>query len=308
MNTNKKDIINQIVWFLGIAFPITYAIGIYVWDRGGLGNPINMLTMYVPALTVLALYKFKFKLPIIKKGDLGLNLKGLKYWLIAPLLLTGLSFLSFAISYLFNPDMFETVDVIREGLDAQGFYWGNIGIGLLAIIVLNGLVGSLFNIPMFIGEELAWRAFLVPRLLKILSPQKAFLIGAAIWALWHAVMIAEGLNYPSIHPVLGVLLMIVFCIPLGIIIQYLYKKSNSVFVAALAHAALNKSAMSMSFVLTEENYNTVLYGPTGVIGILVLSLTAFILYRRIDWKSEQSTTSMEAANFNSPRTKIHILD
>jgi len=41
-----------------------------------------------------------------------------------------------------------------------------------------------------------WRAFMTPRLLKLFNPKAAFLIGGAIWALWHGVGILLGLNYP----------------------------------------------------------------------------------------------------------------
>lgn len=279
-----KNYKKELIWFVAIVLPITYAIGLYIWDKGGLGNPLSLATMYVPALTVLGLYYFKFKKPIFKGGNLGFNFKGLKYWIIAPVLLAGLSFLSYAIGYFFNPTMFDTYANIKEGLADKGFLWADsVVLGLLAIAVLNSIIGSLLNIPMFIGEELGWRAFMTPRLLKLYTPPVAFLIGAAIWALWHAVMIAEGLNYPSLHPILGLFLMTVFCFPLGIIIQYLYAKSKSVFVAALAHAALNKSTMTMSFVFAKDSYDTSLYGPTGVIGIILFSIVAIYLYSKIDW-------------------------
>ncbi|MFC2101521.1 CPBP family intramembrane glutamic endopeptidase [Bacteroidota bacterium] len=285
MESTKK----QVLWFIGICLPVTYIIGIYMLFHGGLANPMSFLAMYIPALTVIGLYIFKFKKPIFKKGDLGLNFKGLKYWIIAPLALTGLSLLSYGVSYLFNPELFDTAANIQLALEQKGFYWGNLYIGFLAILIVNGLVGSFFNIPMFIGEELGWRAFMVPRLLKLYKPQIAFLIGAAVWALWHGVMIVMGLNYPSVHPVWGNLMMIAFCIPVGIIFQYFYMKSKSVVVAALAHAGLNKSAMSMSFLLAGDSYDTLLYGPTGVIGILIFSIVALILYRRFDWTKENTT-------------------
>jgi len=289
MDSTKK----QLLWFVGICLPITYALGIYMLFNGGLANPLGMLAMYIPALTVIGLYIFKFKKPIFKKGDLGLNFKGLKYWIIAPLALSAFSLLSYGVSYLFNPEMFDTAENIRLGLEKQGFYWGNLYVGFLAIILVNGLVGSFLNIPMFIGEELGWRAFMVPRLLKLYKPQVAFLIGAAVWGLWHSVMIVMGLNYPSVHPVSGILLMIVFCIPVGIIFQYFYVKSKSVFVAALAHAGLNKSAMSMSFLLAGDSYDTLLYGPTGIVGIVIFSIVAYFLYRRVDWKKENTLLEID---------------
>lgn len=299
MDSTKK----QLLWFVGICLPVTYMLGIYMLFNDGLANPLGLLAMYIPTLTVIGLYVFKFKKPIFKNGDLGLNFKGLKYWIIAPLALSALSLLSYGVSYLFNPDLFETSETIIASLEKKGFYWGNIYIGFFAILLVNGLVGSFLNIPMFIGEELGWRAFMVPRLLKLYKPQFAFLIGATIWALWHAMMIVMGLNYPSIHPVSGILLMIVFCIPVGIIFQYFYTKSKSVIVAALAHAGLNKSAMSMSFLLADDSYDTLLYGPTGVIGIVIFSIIAFLLYRRIDWEKEYAEVKTD--NLQTKDLKIN---
>lgn len=282
--TNKKQLLKQIIWFVGITLPLTYLIGLTIWNRGGLASPWSVVTMYVPALTVMGLYLFKFRIPIFKGGDLGIRFKGWKYWIIAPLTITILSLISYGISYLINPEMFEDSNKVLESLGKKGFdQLGLIG-GMLSVILLNGFIGSLANIPMFLGEEIGWRGFLVPRLLKLTSPLYAFLTGAFVWALWHAIMIAQGLNYPDIHPVIGVMLMVGFCFPVGIIFQYFYHKSKSIFVAALSHAAMNKSAMSMSFLLKEDSYNTLIYGPTGLIGIIIFSLTAIYLYKKVDWE------------------------
>ena len=282
-----KSIKSQIIWFTIISLFITYSFGLVVWANGGLGSILGLLQMYIPALVTISIYIY-LKKPIFKNGDLGLNFKGLKYWIIVPLFLTVLSLTTYGISYLFNPEMFETKLNIIEGLKSKGLYFGSILGGIAILILINGFIGSILNIPMFIGEELGWRGYLTPRLLKLFNAPKAFLLSAVVWALWHAVMIMQGLNYPSIHPVLGILLMIVLCIPLGVINQYFYFKSRSIIVAALAHAALNKSVMTASFLLKNESYDTVLYGPTGIIGIVIFSIVAIILYKRMDWKKNNT--------------------
>lgn len=283
-----RSIKKQIVQFVLITLALTYILGYFVWKAGGLGSTVSIFQMYIPALVVIGLYAFVFKKSIFKNNDLGLNFKGVKYWMVVLLFITFLSLSSYGISYLFNPDMFETKEAIITGLKDKGLYFGNIIIGMAAVVLLNGIVGSIVNIPMFLGEEIGWRAFLTPRLLKLYAPPKAFIISAAIWGVWHAVMIMQGLNYPSVHPVLGTLFMIVLCFPLGIINQYFYFKSKSIIVAALAHAALNKSAMTASFLLNGESYNTVLYGPTGVVGLVIFSIAAVLLYHRIDWIKENT--------------------
>lgn len=267
---------------------------------GGLDSAISQLQMYIPAFVVLILYWVYLKKPVFRTGDLGLNLHGLKYWLIGPAFMSALSILSYAISYLLNPDMFEARDSIVSGLESKGLYFGNMFLGLTAVLLINGIVGAILNIPMFLGEELGWRGFLTPRLFHICKPMVAFLISGFFWGIWHAGMIMMGLNYPSVNPILGVCYMIALCIPLGIITQYFYFKSRSIIVAALTHAALNKSAMTASFVLKDQGYDTTLYGPTGLVGIAVFSLTAAVLYFRIDWrKANPYTVSQQCCKLNA---------
>lgn len=278
-----KNIKKELQWFLVITLTVTYSIGFYALNRGGLQAMSMRMAMYVPATVVLLLYWLKFKKAIFKNGDLGFRFSGWKYWIIAPALMTFLSIASYLISWGINPLLFSSSATIKELLIDKGFYFGNIYFGLIAIFLLNGIVGSILNIPMFLGEELGWRGFMTPRLISLMKPQLAFLTGGIFWALWHVFMIAGGLNYPG-HFIGGIFMMILMTIPMGIIIQYYYFRSRSIFVAALAHAALNKSTMSISFVIAESHYNSFLYGPTGIIGIVLFYLVALFLYRKINWR------------------------
>jgi hypothetical protein len=110
--------------------------------------------MYIPALTVLLLYWLKFKKPVFRHGDLGFKLTGWKYWIIAPLVMSAISILFYGISWLINPAMFNSAETIKQELITKGFYYGSIFSGVLFIFFLNGFIGSIINIPMFIGEEL----------------------------------------------------------------------------------------------------------------------------------------------------------
>ncbi|NVO19828.1 MAG: CPBP family intramembrane metalloprotease [Bacteroidetes bacterium] len=283
MNTTKKEL----SWFVMLALPITWGIDLVFHTYGGLANPLSRISMYVPALVVIALYLLKFKKPLFRNNDLGLVFKGWKYWLIAPMVFTGLSFLSYGISWLVNPDIFTDAGTIQKSLTKSGFFWGDIYSGLFVIFLLNTFVGGILNIPLFLGEELGWRGFMTPRLLSLYNPKIAFLVAGVIWALWHTVMISEGLNYPD-HLFGGIGMMILLSIPVGIIIQYFYFRSRSIFVAALAHAGLNKSTMTITFILKHDNYNTFLYGPTGVIGLALFYLAAIYLFKKIDWQKENT--------------------
>jgi membrane protease YdiL (CAAX protease family) len=74
-----------------------------------------------------------------------------------------------------------------------------------------------------------------------LGQWKAILISGTIWGVWHAPAIVQGHNYPG-YPILGIFMMIVFCVLLGTILAWLYFNTRSPWVAALAHGSVNAVA------------------------------------------------------------------
>lgn len=102
------------------------------------------------------------------------------------------------------------------------------------------LLGPLFNMLFALGEELGWRGYLLPKLLP-LGQWRAILVSGIIWGLWHAPAILQGHNYPD-HPILGVFLMVGFCVLLGAILSWLYLRTLSPWAPALGHGAVNAYA------------------------------------------------------------------
>jgi membrane protease YdiL (CAAX protease family) len=137
----------------------------------------------------------------------------------------------------FDPDL----TVIRASMaDAPGA--GNIDPWVVALaqtafaLTLAPLINTLFALD----EELGWRGYLLPKLLP-LGQWKAVLISGVIWGAWHAPVIVQGQNYPG-YPLLGIFMMIVFCVLLGAILSWLYLRGRSPWIAAVGHAAVNASA------------------------------------------------------------------
>ena len=295
-----KTIKKEIYWFLIPTFILTFGIAIITYFLGGLDHfPLTSISMYIPAMVVILLYLFKYKKPLFKNNDLGIRFKGLKFWIIAPSSLLVLVSLSYLLVYIFNSGFFLNSEMILEGTEKSGFGVGNWFFNILIIFGLNIFIAPLINILMFLGEEIGWRAYLVPRLLKIYNPKISFIIGGSIWGVWHAGGILMGFNYPG-FPLLGIIMMMVLCIPLGIILQYFYFKSKSIFVSAIAHGAMNWTASSfIMFVLSNPDYNKMIYGPTGLIGILIFSVTAYFLFNKMDWKTENTYSATRKSNANN---------
>lgn len=113
----------------------------------------------------------------------------------------------------------------------------------MAVLIqaVSGLtIGPLINTLFALGEELGWRAYLLPRLLP-LGQWRAMMISGAIWGVWHAPAILMGHNYPD-HRYLGVFLMTGFTVLFGIILSWLYLRTRSPWAPALGHASLNAFA------------------------------------------------------------------
>ncbi len=283
----KSKIKHTILWYLLISFAAAIALEFGFGTRGIGDYFLYDLSLYIPALSVVVLYVFRLRKPIFKSKELGLSLKGWKYWILAPLYITSMCLLSYGISIFLNPGLLKGRDEIISGLTENGFYFGDIGLGLTAIALINAFLGALVSIPLYLGQELGWRAFLLPQLLKIFKPFPAFILGGLLWGLW-SFLFMEPLFSDSFHPLIGCFLTILFCIPLGVLFQYFYFKSQSIFLAALAHGALYKSIDTASLFLSQEEMSAQAFGLFGISGLAFFGAMALFIFNKINWQTKNT--------------------
>lgn len=162
---------------------------------------------------------------------------------------------------------------------------------LVVLIPLAILVNPLMGILQCMGEELAWRSFLLPRLNKRYPIRLAVFINGIIWGIWHSPIIAMGYNYGTEHPIPGILAMILLCVVLGTISSYLFYKTESVWCSVLFHASINgmdKWAPSSMFMSKEANMfiGPDLLGIIGGMGFVVIAVIAFAKLKDIKKYSE----------------------
>lgn len=285
----QSSLKSQIGWFVSITFILTYGLGLFTYFEGGLDQfPLTVIMMFIPMLVALFVQKFVRKNPVFKGGELGLRIGNWRYLLIAPLAIFSMFILVYAITFILDSRILLDSQAftvhLEELLKKNGLEsllstsaWIQVGF----IILINVFVGTLLMLPLFLGEEIGWRAFLVPKLVQIFR-KKGLIIGGAIWGFWHLPAIMMGHNYPN-NPIIGSLLFTVFTISMGIILQYFYQNSQSGFTVALCHGVMNRSATTiMMLYIAEDRINTLIHGPTGFIGILVLSVLAVFFYRKYD--------------------------
>lgn len=141
--------------------------------------------------------------------------------------------------------------------------------------VLSGiLTGVTINAIFTFGEEYGWRLYMVDALRGKKFLVAALVIGA-VWGIWHAPLILMGHNYPDAR-ILGVVMMVLFCILAGIIELYFVLKSGTVWAAIFIHGTIN--ALAGMGVLMFPDGSRLLTGMTGVAGMLAMVVAIALLY------------------------------
>jgi membrane protease YdiL (CAAX protease family) len=124
-------------------------------------------------------------------------------------------------------------------------------------------------------EELGWRGFALPRLLKRFSPFTASLILGVIWGVWHLPsffvggMVQAGLSLP---------LFLLNAIFLSIFVTWVFLHTGgSVFITILVHYTVNICATIIGVTL-----------PTLCALLLIANILVLILDKQFSWFQPQS--------------------
>jgi len=89
-------------------------------------------------------------------------------------------------------------------------------------------------------EELGWRAWLLPRLRERIGDRRAVVITSLIWAIWHLPYVLAGiLHVDGIPTGWTALIAPIGIFGSGLVIGWLWLRTQSIWVVALAHGALN---------------------------------------------------------------------
>ena len=274
---------NKAQLFIAFVFIISYTMAaIYYFINGGRGTQIGFtimaaIYMFIPMISVFIVKKmYRERL----FSDLLISFKINRWFFIAWLLFPIFTFFTLGLNILFpgityNPEMtgflsrFESfVDMPPDAIEEFTNLTNSIpNIVFILILLLQGLIaGVTVNAVAGFGEEIAWRGFLLKEF-KEMRFLKASLVIGVIWGFWHAPLILMGHNYPE-HPQLGVFMMIIYCILLTPIFQYITIRSKSVIPAAIAHGTHN--AVVGTVIMATEGGNDLTRGSTGIIGFLAL--------------------------------------
>ena len=290
---HKAKVLKYLAWTFGLAYLIQVGAA-YVYHQNRLaGQLVVAAMMFVPALGAAlsgaALKDMGWK-PQIRK-----NIRSILIAWFSPAVLTACGA---ALYFLVFPGHFDLTGEYlvlsigaeaMEQLETQGLSY--------PMYVLVSAVASLTYAPLLntfvaLGEEIGWRGFLYPNLKARFGRNKGWLLGGIIWGAWHWPLIwLIGYEYGASagnetgyagFPVSGMMLFCVFTVFAGIWHDWLYEKSESIWVPALFHGAINAAATLPLAICLPNTGSARLLGPApnGLISGLPILLTAAVLSAR----------------------------
>lgn len=243
--------------------------------------------MMTPAIAALLTRGF-FYPPRFSDANLRLGrLKDyFKFWLIS-LGITAISYILFTalggVTWDFSGRSFLeklTQQFAAAGQDVQSTLPAGVTLKMMLFIYAIGGLTVLNIFPGIItgfGEEFGHRGFMFPLLYQI-KPWIGIIIGGLIWYLWHVPLtfiIPQATRFSIGETALNLVILALGSICTHTYLTYVYTKSESVFVTALAHITMNNAAASFSCYAMIQNQIACNIGLT-----LTMLLTIAILYYR----------------------------
>jgi membrane protease YdiL (CAAX protease family) len=275
----------SIVVFLIIAFSLAWALFVLpLAFRKADSSTRQAITlvcwsaaMWAPGLAAILTNYFVDREPMSKLhlNRLGDRRSYLLAWLVPPLLVIAAGILT-AVLGVGQLDLEFTA--VREAMaqSSNSALPPGVVVGIQMLFALT--LAPLFNSLFALGEELGWRGYLLPKLIP-LGQGRAILLSGIIWGVWHWPAILQGHNYPN-QPVLGMFLMIGFCVLFGAFLSWLYLRTGSPWAPALGHGALNAFAgFPLIFI---PGVNMALGGTlTSLVGwIPMILLVGWLIWKR----------------------------
>ena len=284
-NVSKK----QFVIYMTVTFGLAWILEMIASDFSNNGNQmvfsvIMTITMFMPFLGVLVA-----RIPLKGMGWTP-HLKGkLRYVFFALWIPALLSILGGVLFFAFFPGAFDSEFSTLYGLleetgaleqfEAQGI---TMQMYLLITSIQAVTFVPFLNMFVALGEEVGWRGALYPYLKEKLGVTKGRIVGGIIWGAWHwPIIIFAGYEYGKEYigaPVLGPIVFCICTVMMGILFDYVYEKTDTIWLPSLMHGATNAFTI-FAYLVKPEYSNMAILGPAyiGIISMIPMIIVAVII-------------------------------
>lgn len=157
-------------------------------------------------------------------------------------------------------------------------------------MICTSVIGIVIGMQTSLGEEIGWRGFLVPQLLKHMSLIKTLIISSLIWGVWHLPILVSGLYMPGTPVWFQVPMFIIDVLGAGFIIGLLTIRSKSIWPAVVMHSAHNTFDQMVFGPITDGSNKMYFVSETGIFTVVGIILLAILLYFIFQMKREEKVT------------------
>lgn len=231
----KEKVLPSIAIFL-VLLAVFASVGYYLTIHIGLKRYYIATLMWSPGLAAFATYKIQG----IGLASLGWKWGESRWQWMAYFLPIAYGLVAYGILWLSGlggVPSHKYLNHVGEFLGLAGF--SNTQVLLFAILMF-GVVGIIWRLAASLGEEIGWRGFLTPQLMRVCSFPVTSLIVGLIWSLWHVPLIYyTKYNAGPYDLHLQMLNFTIMTIGISFVMTYLRLKSGSLWTATVMHASHN---------------------------------------------------------------------
>lgn len=242
--SDQRACVKAILAYIVIAYGLSTALSLLIALKGGSRSRfigLSYLSMFLPAIAVGIVYLLTKEAPFV-----SLRRFPWSYLPAALFLMPGVLHLTMLPAMAIMNGSLPWQDWLSPQSD--GLYhpppsreWGALTMGgLVGHIVLNAIVGLAVVSFMAFFEEIGWRAWLLPRIRGRMGARRAVVIVAVTWALWHVPFELSGiLHIDGVSPMRLAWVLAPGTMAAGLILGWLWLRTESVWLISIAHGALN---------------------------------------------------------------------
>lgn len=310
MITNQNT--KRILIFLALAFGIPWAAALVISQSSLMASNLaqaaalaNSFFIFTPWLATIATRLLTSE----GWGSLGLwpKLKrGWPFYLAVWLLPLLATLAGGTVFYLLFPQSFDpNLGVVQKLVAGSPSAAASPWLIFLSITLSILFISSPINMVVSMGEELGWRAYLLPKLNARFADaehtsgagaRKAALLTGLIHGVWHWPLILLTASLVPGVSFLTPLVYLVFTCAMSMLLSWATLRSGSAWPAALGHGAVNATSALPGFLLFGSAIPLLGPEPTGLIGGIGYTILALVLFfNRSAFAREKEASPEQAA-------------
>jgi membrane protease YdiL (CAAX protease family) len=287
-----------ILVFVAITYVLSMALAFAVGLTGGYESRLAGLgpvAMLFPAIAVLVVrFAMKEKVPSIGWSRFPLNYLPLVLLLMPAVMHAVMLPLAAALEggLPWQDWLTPQADGLYHTPESRG--WGTLTIhGLVARIAINASIGLIIVSILAFFEEVGWRAWMLPRLVDSMGARRAVIVGAVIWAFWHTPFALSGVHHlDGVPAALTAVVMPIGHLGAGLVIGWLWLRTESIWMVVLAHGALNNwGQYAFKFMQGSGEHDALLLGAGNLALVAVGSLLIWRGFASASWGATSSGPS-----------------